>query len=59
MPVGEIQKLLPIIPRHVVFAGADVIADGRHHGLVNRRHLRRAQAVGSEQLELVFTLLAR
>ena len=34
MPISEVQKLLPVVIGHVVFARADVMADGREDRLV-------------------------
>ena len=41
--VSESQELVPIERRHRVLSVTDVKGDGVHDGLIERRHLVRAQ----------------
>ena len=49
MLVGEIQKLFPIIVRHIVNARADVMPNRCQHGFVQAGHFGCAQSVFAEQ----------
>src|SRR5690606_42008822 len=47
--VCKIHKPLPVVSRHVVHTGPDVVADGAHHGLADRRHFFGSEPVSTEQ----------
>ena len=53
MVVGEGHERVPVVDRHVVLAGAIVIADGAHGELVGRGcgHLARGETVCAQELE--------
>lgn len=49
MHIGENEKLVPIECRDGVLAVADMIGEGVHDGLIQRRHLVRPQVLRPEQ----------
>src|ERR1700739_2121246 len=51
LPVRKLQILLPIVSRHVVLAGADVIGHVVHNGLLQTRHLAGVQTFLTQQFE--------
>src|SRR5687768_7255177 len=47
--VGEVEEALPVVARHVVLAGAYVVADAAHRRLLDGWHRLGRQPVGAEQ----------
>lgn len=49
MFVGETEVLFPIVIGDIVFAGADMVADGPGDRVIESGHISRAEAVGAEE----------
>ncbi len=60
MPVGKGQILFPIELGHIVLAAADVVTDGAHDRLIQRRHFLAGQTVcAQEPVDRVSPLAAK
>lgn len=49
MAVGVIQKLLPVIRRHIVYARAQEITRHAQHGLMDGEHFSRRETFPTQQ----------